>query len=177
MTSDFIELIRKRRNIRQFTAEPLTGAEIELLKETALRAPSSRNLNPWEFIFVTSREMLQQLSECKPHGAGFMAGAALGVVVCADETQSDVWVEDCSIAAIMLQFAAQSLGLGSCWLQVRKRQRSDETASEEYIRNRIGLPAHLRVLCIIGIGRPAEILPPVPAESLLHDRVKQINSQ
>lgn len=169
MNSDFIELIRKRRSVREFTDEPLTDSEIELLKEMALRAPSSRNLRPWEFVFVTNRKILRQLSDCKPHGAEFLAGAALGVVVCADESKCDVWIEDCSIASIMLQFAAQSLGLGSCWAQVRKRQRTNGISSEEYIRNMLSLPDHFRVLCIIGIGRPAENPPPLPAESLPHD--------
>jgi hypothetical protein len=45
----------------------------------------------------------------------------IGIVVCGDRTQSDVWIEDCSIASILAQMASQSLGLGSCWIQVRNR--------------------------------------------------------
>ena len=47
--------------------------------------------------------------------------APLGVVVCADSSKCDVWVEDASIATIFLHLAATSMGLGSCWLQIRKR--------------------------------------------------------
>ena len=171
MTPDFIDLIRTRRSVRKFTGEPISGEQIALLKETALRAPTSRNFQPWEFVFVTDRDLLEKLSKCKPHGAAFLAGAPLGVVVCADETKSDVWVEDTSIASIMLQFTAQSLGLGSCWLQVRKRKHADGTPSEDAVRDLLDLPATIRVLSIIGIGRPAEHPAPIPANALLNERI------
>lgn len=171
---DFIKLIRQRRSVREFTGEPLTAAEIGLLKETALRAPSSRNLRPWEFVFVINRELLRQLAECKPHGAEFLTGAALGIVVCADESTCDVWVEDCSIAAIMLQFAAQSLGLGSCWAQVRKRAHDDKLSAEEAVRKLLNLPDSRRILCVIGIGHPVKVPQPLSAESLLRDRVQTV---
>lgn len=103
-----IEYIRKRRSIRSFTGQALEKEQIELLVETVLRAPTSRNINPWEFIVVDNAELLKRLATAKQHGSGFLAGAALAVVICADETKSDVWIEDCSIAAILLQMAAQS---------------------------------------------------------------------
>ena len=62
---------------------------IELLKEAILRSPSSRNFDPWEFIFVDDRKLLKQLAPCKQHGAKFLEGAALGIVVCADGQMSD----------------------------------------------------------------------------------------
>lgn len=171
MPPDYIELVRDRRSVREFTDTPVSEEQIERLKETALRAPTSRNLHPCEFIFVTNNEILAKLSKCKPHGAAFLAGAPLGVVVCADETRSDVWVEDGAIASIMLQFAAQSLGLGSCWLQVRKRKTADGTDSETYIRNLLKLSEPIRVLSIIGIGHPAEKPPPLSVDQLLFERI------
>ena len=171
MATEFIKLIRNRRSIRKFTSERVSAEHIDLLKETALRAPSSRNFQPLEFVFVTDREVLTKLSACKPHGATFLAGAPLGIVVCADETKSDVWVEDGAIASIMLQFTAQSLGLGSCWLQVRKRKTADGADSEHYIRELLGLPSTIRVLSIIGIGHPDETKEPIPDDRLLKTRV------
>lgn len=149
----------------------LSSEAIELLRETALRAPTSRNFNPWEFVFVQDRDMLERLSRCKPHGAAFLAGAALGIVVCADESKSDVWVEDCSIAGAMLQFAAQSVSLGSCWLQVRKRKTTEGRSSEAYIRDVLKMPENIRVLAVIGIGHPAETPVPKAADELLQDRI------
>ena len=171
MSTDFIQLIRHRRSIRTFTKNPISAEHMELLKETALRAPTSRNLHPWEFRFITDPGTLYALSLCKPHGAAFLASAPLGIVVYADETRSDVWIEDCSIASIMLQLTAQSLGLGSCWLQVRNRKAEEGTDSESYVRKLLKLPEKMRILSIIGIGYPAEVKEPIPAEDLLQDKI------
>lgn len=150
-----LQLLRTRRSIRRFTDEPLAPEMLEALQEALLRSPSSRGICPWEFIFVQDAALLEELSRCKPHGASFLGSAALGIVVCGDETRSDVWVEDCSIASILVQLAAHSLGLGSCWIQVRKRQHEDGGSAEAYIQALLELPAHLRVLSLIAVGHPA----------------------
>jgi nitroreductase len=167
-----IELLRKRRSIRKYTDKVIEPEKIELLKEAVLRSPSSRSFDPWEFILVDDRELLKQLALSKPHGAGFLEGAALGIVVCADEHKSDVWVEDCSIASILLQMAAQSIGLGSCWIQIRNRKFDDRMTSEDYIRNLLNLPGYLKVESIIALGYPAEKREPVPRESLKYEKVR-----
>ena len=94
------------------------------------------------------------------------------VVVCADATRSDVWVEDCAIASIIVQMTALSLGLGSCWVQIRKRNHDGSRSAEEYIRELLGLPGHITVESIIGIGHPGETKRPVPADALQHEKVK-----
>ena len=167
-----IELIRKRRSIRTYTREPLDRQTITLLVETLLRSPSSRNINPWEFVVVDERELLGRLALSKQHGSAFLKGAAVGIVVCADETRSDVWVEDCSIASILVQMMAQSLGLGSCWVQIRNRQHDRETTAERYVQDLLGLPEQIRVESIIGIGHPAEKRKPLSADELQYDKVR-----
>ena len=116
-----IEMLRNRRSIRKYRGEAVAPGSVKLLVEALLRAPSSRNINPWEFIIVDDRQLLQQLAAAKQHGSAFLQDAALGIVVCADSTQSDAWIEDCAIAAILAQMTALSLGLGSCWIQIRNR--------------------------------------------------------
>jgi nitroreductase len=167
-----IELLRKRRSIREFTSDKIAPEAIETLIEAALRAPSSRGFNPWEFILVDDPELLLKLFRSKQHGAEFLKGASLGIVVCADSTKSDVWVEDCSIAAIIIQLTAVSLGLGSCWAQIRNRQHDAGKSAETYIRELLGLPEQLKVESILGIGHPAEIKSPVSADRLQHDKIK-----
>ena len=166
-----IELLRNRRSIRQYADRPIEPEKIELLKEAALRSPSSRNFDPWEFLFVDDRGLLGKLAACKPHGAAFLAQAALAVVVCGDTQASDVWVEDCSIASILLQMTALSLGLGSCWVQVRNRQHDDQASSTEYLQDLLGLPACLEVESIIALGYPAEQREPLAYETLKHSKV------
>ncbi len=167
-----IELVRKRRSIRSFTAEPVARQSLDLLVETLLRAPSSRNINPWEFVVVDDRDLLKRLSSAKAHGSTFLKGAPLGIVVCADSTKSDVWVEDCSIASILVQMMAESLGLGSCWIQIRQRPHDAATTAEGYIRGLLGLPEHIKVESIIAIGHPNERRTPLGADELQYDKVR-----
>jgi len=168
-----IELLRKRHSIRKFTSEKIAPETVETLVEAALRAPSSRGINPWEFILVDDPEILQKLSQAKQHGSEFLKGAPLGIVVCADSTKSDVWIEDCSIAAIIIQLTAVSLGLGSCWAQIRKRQHDSEKSAESYIQELLGIPEHIKVATILGIGHSAESKNPVPAKDLQHGKISK----
>ncbi|MBN2340566.1 MAG: nitroreductase family protein [Deltaproteobacteria bacterium] len=161
-----LDLTRNRRSTRKFTDRNVPGELVALLQEAALRSPTSKNNRPWEFIFVDDSELLNRLSECKPHGASFLKHAPLAVVIAADASKSDVWVEDCAIAAITLQYAAQSFDLGSCWVQVRKRQHESGEPAEDAVKKILGLPQSLRVASIIGIGYRAEHRSPVPAEKL-----------
>jgi nitroreductase len=170
-----IELLRKRRSIRKYTNKVIEPEKIEILKEALLRSPSSRGIDPWEFIFVDDKELLKQLALCKPHGASFLNGVALGIVICAEEQKSDVWVEDCSIASILVQMVAQSIGLGSCWIQIRKRKFDDQMTSEDYIRKLLNIPDGLKVESIIALGHPAENKEPVPRENLKYEKVR-VNS-
>jgi len=167
-----IELLRARRSIRNFTDRPVEPQKIEILKEAALRSPTSRNIDPWEFVFVDQRELLRKLSLAKPHGARFLADAALGVVICAEGDKSDVWVEDCSIASILVQMVAQSLGLGSCWIQIRSRMFDDKATSEDYIKGVLGMPRHMKVESIVAIGYPAETREPLPREELKTEKIR-----
>ena len=167
-----IDILRTRRSIRKYEKKTLDNASLDILKEALLRCPSSRGINPWMFIFVDNNELLNKLSMSKEHGANFLKDAALGIVVCGDETKSDVWVEDCSIASIVVQLAAQSLGLGSCWIQIRKRAHSKDTSAEEYIQELLGIPQHMKVESIISLGYPAEVKKPVPLEKLEFEKIR-----
>ncbi len=167
-----IELLRERRSIRKYTVQEIETEKMELLKEAVLRSPSSKNINPWEFVFVDNSSLIQQLKACKPHGVTPLKTAPLAVVVCADENLNDVWVEDCSIASILLQLTAQSLGLGSCWIQVRERLHSGELSAEEYIRDLLKIPENFRVLSIITIGYPESVREGKPFDELQFEKIR-----
>ena len=167
----FYELIRKRRSVRKYRPDPVSPEMLAQLVEAALRAPSSRGFNPWEFILVTDPETLKKLSQAKPHGATFLKNAPLGIVICADSKKSDVWVEDAAIATIYLHLAAASLGLGSCWIQMRKRMHDEEKSAPAYIADLLGIPAHLEVLAIMAVGHPDEKKAPHGPDYLQHDKI------
>lgn len=166
-----LEILRKRRSIRQFDERPVEQEKIEMLLEAALRSPSSRSLNPWEFVVVQDKGVIEALSKAKPHGASFMKTAPLAVVICADPARCDVWVEDCSIATLLLHLTAADLGLGSCWVQIRLREHGDGRMAEEYIREQLGLPENLVVEAMVAIGYGREDKPGHPASSLLTERI------
>lgn len=166
-----LDILRRRRSVRAFQDQPVEVEKQELLLEAALRSPSSRGRNPWEFILVTDPALLNGLGLAKQHGSAFLSGAPMAVVVAADPEKCDVWIEDCSIAAIILQLTAVSLGLGSCWVQIRLRPHDDDSSAESYIKELLGLPESLVVDCVIGVGYPAEVKDGHEFESLLQTQV------
>ena len=165
-----LETLRKRRSIRRYLDRPIAPESLAVLTEALLRSPSSRENRPWSFKLVQDRVLLEKLSLAKPHGADFLKGAALGIVICGDSTQSDVWIEDCSIAAVIAHLTAASLGLGSCWIQIRERHHNETVTAEQYVQRLLGLPQHVRVLAIIAVGHAAEDLPGVPFDDLPTDK-------
>ncbi|HVN23428.1 MAG TPA: nitroreductase family protein [Syntrophorhabdales bacterium] len=167
-----IEILRERRSIRKYKATAIDTQTVDVIKEALLRSPSSRGINPWTFIFVDQKDLLQKLSKTKEHGSEFVKDAALGIVICGDETKSDVWIEDCSIASILAQLAGQSVGLGSCWCQIRNRTHSREKSAESYVQELLHLPAHLKVLSIIALGVPAESRTPIAREQLDYTKIR-----
>lgn len=167
-----IDLIRKRRSIRKYTAERINKKSINLILETLLRSPTSRNIKSCEFVIVDDMGLLQQLANSKESGSQFLKNAALGIVVCGDSTKTDVWIEDGSIASILAQMTAQSLGLGSCWIQIRNRMHVTGDTAEKYVQGLLGLPEHMKVLSIISIGHPDEIRKPVAKSELDYDRIR-----
>jgi nitroreductase len=167
----FNKLIEQRRSIRKFKDRPIERKKIEQLIEAALRSPSSRSFNPWRFVVVDKPGLLEKLAATKPHGSSFLKGAPLAIVVCADPNASDVWVEDASIASIFIHLAAQSLGLGSCWVQIRKRDHDSSTSADTYIKDLLGIPDNIMIESILAIGYPDEVKQGHAKEALEYDKV------
>lgn len=161
-----LDLLMKRRSIRKYTEKPVDDEMIQRIIEAALLAPSSKKTQPWEFIVVKEKQLLGQLSQSRDVGATFMKEAPLAIVVLADPEKSSVWVEDTSIAATLIQLEAESLGLGSCWVQVRNRYADETKTTEEYIRHLLDIPDNRKVACMIAIGHPAETKKPASLKDL-----------
>ena len=83
MTKSFVDLLRSRRSIRKYAAEPLDPEMVVQLMEAALLAPSSKGKRPCEFILVDDKQKLAALSECKNFGAAMLREASLELW-CAD---------------------------------------------------------------------------------------------
>lgn len=168
-----LPLIQKRRSIRKYQNKSVEPDKVQALVEAALRSPSSMGYNPWEFVVVDDAGLLDKLSRAKPQGSAFIKNAPLGIVVCADPQRSTVWVEDASIACTYIQLAAESLGLGSCWIQIRERMHDQAKTAEAYIAEVLNLPKNLNVEAMIGIGYADEQKAPHPKDALLYAKVHQ----
>lgn len=151
----FIDIARSRHSCRTFTSEPLTAREMELITEAGDLAPSSRSRRPVRLVPVTDRDLIGRLTRCRGSGTKALETATFAVIVAADPEVSDVWVEDCSIASIMMQMEAEDLGLGSCWIQVRLRDAGEES-TEDFIIREAGLDRGWKVLSMVAFGRRAD---------------------
>lgn len=154
-----IELLRSRRSVRKFTEQAIEPEKIETLKEAILRAPTSKNSQACEFIFIDEPEVLQKLATCKPHGAAPLQTAKLAVAILAKEYETVAWIEDSAISSFTAHLTAHSLGLGSCWIQIRGREYSDKKSSETFVCEVVNISEGYRVLSIVAIGyahRPHE---------------------
>lgn len=145
-----LDLIKKRRSIRKYTADAVSGDAVRKLLEAAMAAPSADNLQPWEFIVVRDADLRQQLARTHPWSK-MCADAPVVFVVCAEERRASHWVEDASAATENLLLAAAGLDLGAVWVGVYPNSRN-----EEHVRQALGIPSRLRVLCLVPVGHPAE---------------------
>lgn len=167
----FHDLITERRSIRRYTSEAIAADDVRLILEAALMAPTSKSSRSWQFVCVDDPDTLQRLSDCKPAGALPVKNCPLAIVVTADPSKSDPWIEDASIAATYMQLQAADLGLGSCWIQVHGRSTADGTPSDEFVTSLLGMPETLPVLCIITIGHPDEKRNPQNLNKLAWEKV------
>ncbi len=167
----FFSLIEKRRSIRKFKQIPVEGEKVNKLIEAALRPMSGRSRNPWRFIVVNQPDLIEKLASARPSGSTFLKNAPLAIVILADPEKTDVWVEDAAIATTFLHLAATDLGLGSCWIQVRRRDHDETTTAEEYIRSLLNIPANFKVESMLAVGYADEEKAPHPRESLQLEKI------
>lgn len=151
-------LLKARRSVRQFTAEPLPVATLHLLLEAAMAAPSAAASDPWEFVVVTEPATLDKLR------AGLLFAryeAPAAIVVCANIAIANNtvgrthWVQDCSAAMENLLIAATGLGLGAVWIGLYP-----EAHPQAVVRATLNIPDEVIPLGMAYVGYPASTPPP-----------------
>ncbi|MCD8297563.1 MAG: nitroreductase family protein [Prevotella sp.] len=148
----FADLAQKRRSHRAFTQQEISSEDVRLIMRAALMAPTSKSSRNWQFVVVDDKLTIEKLADAKSVGSQLLKNAPLAIVVFGDPTVNDCWIEDCSIAAISMQYQIEDLGLGSCWVQMRGRGLSDGTMADDVIHGILNVPDNLRVLCVLGVG-------------------------
>ena len=150
---ELYEGIITRRSIRRYADRKISQDIIEMLIKAGMYAPSASNQQPWHFIVITERSILDKIKDVHPY-AKMLGSAQLAILVCGDEDlelSKGYWVVDCSAATQNMLLAAHSLGLGAVWLDVHPRvERKKE------IRNIFDLPENIQPLSLISIGYPDE---------------------
>jgi nitroreductase len=149
-----LDLIKRRRSIRRYTSETVSDEHIRQLLEAAMSAPSGRALDPWHFIVVHDAATRQKLAATHTF-SDMCARAPVVLVVCGDEKISDHWISDGAAATQNILLAATALGLGAVWVGIYPRAER-----EAYVREALGVPPHIRILCLIPVGHPDEEKPP-----------------
>lgn len=150
---DAIDAILTRRSIRKYTPEPVPPELVNELLRAAMSAPSAKNEQPWHFVVITDRDILNVIPELHPFSS-MLREASLAIVVCANTQIADSigwWVQDCSAATQNLLIAAHARGLGAVWLGVYPREQRTKD-----MQNLLELPPHVIPLCIVPVGYPAE---------------------
>ena len=169
--TDFNELVKIRRSHRKFTDEEISPEHVQSILRAALMSPTSKSQRAWQFVVVDDKTDIEKLADAKDLGSQFMKGAPLAIVVLGDPQKNDCWVEDGSIAAVSMQYQAEELGLGSCWVQMRGRGLADGTLADEVIRGVLDIPANLNTLCIIAVGHKADERKPQNEDNLKWENV------
>ena len=160
------QAILTRRSIRAYTDQPVSEELVHKLLVAAVSAPSAGNGQPWHFVVITERSLLNALAELLPFGK-MLRQAPLAIAVCGDakgQPREGYWVQDCSAATENLLLAAHALGLGGVWLGVYPRE--DRVAG---VRRILAIPERVTPLNVLAIGYPVE--PGGPVDRYSEDRV------
>lgn len=149
-----METILNRTSIRSYTDKVVEPEKVEQLLRAAMAAPTAVNKQPWVFVVVTQRELLDSLAVRLPY-AKMLESVSTAIVVCGNldkallEVNQAYWVQDCSAASQNILLAAQSMGLGAVWTGVFPRE--DRVAD---VRGVLNIPLNLVPLNVIPVGYP-----------------------
>lgn len=148
-----IENIMTRASVRKFTDREISRDTIETLVKAGMAAPTAMNKQPWEFVAVTDRAVLDSIEAVHPYSNLKTATAA--IIVCGNmqktiegEGQS-YWIQDCSAATENVLLAAHAMGLGAVWCGVYPIQ--DRVAP---LKEVLGMPSYVIPLNVIALGYP-----------------------
>ena len=149
-----IEIIMARKSVRSYTSRPVEKEKVDIMLKAAMAAPSAVNKQPWSFIVIDDKEVLNHLAQVLPY-AKMTAEAPMAIVVCGDLTKSlngelgQYWMLDCSAASENLLLAAEALGLGAVWTAVYPEEQRIEN-----VRAVLSLPEYIVAFNLIPIGYP-----------------------
>jgi nitroreductase len=145
------DAIRSRRNVRQYTDDPVSREALERILEAGRRAPSASNWQPWNFVVVTDRDQLVELAKSWPTGGRHIAQSAATIAVVAtapeEQRQLELLHYDIGQAMAYMMLAATDLGIGSGHSAVADQQQAQRV---------LGFPTGYFCAYLVGLGLPAD---------------------
>jgi nitroreductase len=152
-TPDIFSVIHSRKSVRNFTGEAVSKEQLEIILKAAMAAPSAVNMQPWAFVVITERKIMDSLADILPFAKMlYKAGAAICVCMIPEkayEKRVEFAIMDCSAASENILLSAEAMGLGAVWTAA---EPWDELA--ENVRKILGIPEDILPLNIIPIGYP-----------------------
>ena len=151
-----MDVILSRRSIRKYTSQPVAKELVKELLECAMSAPSAHNRQPWQFVVIDDRSIMDAIPKFHPYSK-MLAEAPVAILVCGDEhAATDAFrVQDCAAATENILIGAHARGLGAVWLGVYPKE--DLVAG---IRRMVNTPEHIVPFALVSVGYPAEQKPP-----------------
>lgn len=147
-----MDTILKRRSVRQFLDKKVEEEKIERLLRAAMQAPSATNQQPWEFIVVDDKNLIDKLAQFSPYSK-LLLGAPLAIV-CLEKQgvrAQELAPQDLGACTENLMLQAVDEGLGTVWMGVGKNN-----PREEFIKDMFNLPETVRPFNVIAVGYPSE---------------------
>lgn len=151
-----LDNIATRTSIRDYEARPVEKEKIEKMLRAAMAAPTAMNKQPWHFVVVDQRNVLDALAGANPY-AKMLKKAPLAIVVCGNTDKMiegggrDFWIQDASAATENLLLAAHAMGLGAVWTGAYPSEERCISISKV-----LSLSDNLVPLNMIVVGYPAE---------------------
>ncbi|TCL65885.1 nitroreductase [Hydrogenispora ethanolica] len=150
-----LESILNRKSIRKYTSQAITPETIRELLTAAMSAPSACNQQPWHFVVITERNILNELSTIHS-GLQMLAEAPLAILICVEPKLAQLdffWQHDCAAATENILLAATASGLGGVWLGINPN--GDEASQR--IASIVNLPQSIVPFAMVSLGYPAEV--------------------
>jgi nitroreductase len=155
---ELFEAIHTRRSIRKYESKKVPDALIEKIIAAGTAAPSARNEQPWHFVVITDRALLEKIPTFSPY-ASYAKDAPAAILVCGDislEKINGFWMQDCSACIQNMLLAAHGLGLGAVWTAAYPL----EDRVEGYKRLLGISKTEVLPLALVILGYPAQKVPP-----------------
>ena len=165
-----LDLFRTRRSYRKYREKPIDEAVLKQIMEFGLISPTGDNFKTVELILIKDKDLLNEIASMRK-AAAMPRHAGAAIIVLVNTQKTDLWIEDGAISASYMHLAADALGIGSCWIQVRARDAVDGKEFEEKLQEKFDIPEYMKPLCILSLGNVDYQLPAHSIEDINWDNI------